>query len=180
MSPLPSKYSMGNNGTFERTTIKKMKEKIKLTPHKSQTEISKPNNNSADKAKKCMSILRKEPLASPSQNKGRDDKLNTIDLTAQKKHFSAEKAKKLVSKIIKDDKDNKVPKRSPLIPDKKFDSSIFSPVSSNYEDKIINGSGLPGKSSFFNNRAFSPRKTLDFADKSNEFKGRTLFDETYE
>ena len=179
MSPLPSKYNLGNNAQCERTSIKKMKEKIKLTPYKQINVGTKADTNSVDKAKKCMKELWKEPL-NDTQNKDKNDKLNTVDFDVIKAPCSPAKPDKEIKEIIKQEKQTKQSKRSPLIPNQKIDTELLSPESSNYEEKLAPPPEPINESCFYKNGKFSPRKTLDFVEKDHGFKGRNLFEDNYE
>ena len=93
------------------------------------------------------------------------------------KHRSAEKMVRAGIRTPKTAKQMKPSKRSPLIPNKKLETGLFSPDSNMYDSKLIKDSENNDGSSPVSPKHYSPRKALDFADKSQEYKGRNLFDD---
>lgn len=158
--------------------LNKLKNPRLFTPRK---EFLCPINrqaNSADKVK-CRDSKNKklgdtlpndqEPIPEP------------IDYNIAKFSHSAEKGTVTLSKVedkVIEPKEEIKQERSPLFPHKKSDVGLSSPESNDY-DRVHQVSADIQRSSSFNNRRFSPRRTLDFADKSQEYKGRDLFNENY-
>lgn len=179
MSPIPNKYKIEFAEEREKTQVKKIKEELKFTPLKDITNSSRLNLNSADKA---ASKLRQvdDNVERISQNKDKMGPKQEIDYILGKMSQSAGKPKKSVSKVEKYINKEKEIKRSPLIPDRKLETSLLSPESSRYDPHQIHDSGAMPRSSRLSNRAFSPRKALDFADKSQFYKGRNLFEDNYQ
>ena len=176
MSPLPLKFSLDNWGIRTKSSIKKERCQDKLLLMKEIDMIMKNRINSADKAKPTVSKLCKN-----DPNKIAIDSKNPIDFLIPKVSFSAEKNKKVQRlSAAKMNHPAKVDNRSPLIPDKKIECGLSSPDSSHYESKIIRETVHHNRPASFNKGTFSPKKVLDFDDKSQRFKGRNLFDESYE
>lgn len=176
MSPIPLKFSLENLGIRTKSSIKKDKFEAKLLLLKELDLAMKNRINSADKAKPTVSKINKDEL-----NKIVTDSKNQIDFSIPKVSFSAEKNKKVLRQsALKMNPPTKADNRSPLIPDNKIESGLSSPDSSQYESKIIRDTTHHNRPVSFSKSTFSPKKVLDFEDKSQGFKGRNLFDESYE
>lgn len=179
MSPIPSKYSILPNGVCDKIFLKKVKRELKFTPLKELLDLSKTVINSADKAKYFSERSNKKP-ADSSQNNNIVERKPQIDYNIGKISRSDEKLSKFAPKTNTEEKKTKIPERSPLIPRNKVEGSLLSPDSSHYQPDLIQDSDHIKESSRDSNRIFSPRKALDFADKSQDYKGRNLFDDNYQ
>jgi hypothetical protein len=93
---------------------------------------------------------------------------------------SAGKLHKYVSKTKQSEPvKKKMPQISPLLP-KKTEFGVLSPESSHYGRELISERPQVEESARLSNRTISPRKALDFANKTQQYKGRNLFDEDYQ
>jgi len=93
---------------------------------------------------------------------------------------SAGKLHKYVSKTKQQEpEEKKMQEVSPLFP-KKTEFGVLSPESSHYGRELVPESHQIDESARLSNRTFSPRKALDFANKTQQYKGRNLFDEDYQ
>lgn len=145
-----------------------------MTPLKEVLNVQRPDTNSADKAKGAEKMLSQAVLSSQkgSSNESKD---------FGKVSHSAENPKKFISKTRKEKSiEKKAVERSPLIQQKKVEEALLTPESSHYERDLIREHDHLQRSSRMSNRAFSPRKALDFADKSQQYKGRNLFEDNYQ
>lgn len=185
MSPLPIKYGVEQNiVSINKSEQKGIKEEIKLTPKKAISNNEMSISSSGNKMdidnsnnlglKKTLKMS--EPRSDSKRNSENIEKLE-ISMPTPK---SEEKLRKVSHRSPKTAKQSKMPKRSPLIPNQKLETGLFSPDSNIYDGKLIRDSDNQNESSPISPKQFSARKVLDFADKSQEFKGRNLFDDHYQ
>ena len=125
-------------------------------------------------------ILENKVLSEPKSDSKRNND-NTVNFVKLKsKTRSAEKPSRVNVKSPKTTKQPVENKRSPLIPKIKNETGLFSPDSNIYEDKLIRDSDNRMEYSQTSSKQYSPRKALDFAGKSQNYKGRNLFDNNYQ
>jgi len=115
-----------------------------------------------------------------SQNDDKSEHNDAIDWIVGKMSNSAGKLHKYVSKTKQSEPEKKkMPQISPLLP-KKTEFGVLSPESSHYGRELISERPQVEESARLSNRTISPRKALDFANKTQQYKGRNLFDEDYQ
>ena len=117
-----------------------------------------------------------EPKSDTKRNT--DNTMNFVKI--KPKPRSAEKPSRVNVKSPKTIKQPFENKRSPLIPNKKLEIGLFSPDSNIYEDKLIKDPDHRMESSLTSLKQYFARKALDFGDKSQNYKGRNLFDDNYQ
>ena len=181
MSPIGPKSDIEKRSKMEKTAVKHHSSLSKFTPLKDCTNKINQLSNSADKA-------RKRQVDCPNQEGTDLDKSENYDASDHKIQFkltkvsqSAEKHRKFISKIKKvEQRKAKKLDRSPLIPNHKVEGGLLSENSSELGNNILPDSDPVHRSSNNSHRTFSPKKALDFADKSAEYKGRNLFEDNYQ
>ena len=180
MSPIGIKSDVEKCSKIEKTAVKLPSSLNKFTPLKDCTNNLATLFNSADKARKRLDSKAVEGEKADHSDKGHR-KSGENNSVGRKKPLSAQKHHKFVSKIKKAEvKKEKKYDRSPLIPNNKVEGGLLSENSSDLDKNILPDSDPINRSSNQSNRTFSPKKALDFADKSAEYKGRNLFEDNYQ
>ena len=124
--------------------------------------------------------MKNKVLSEPKSDTKRNNNTTVNLIKFKPKPRSAEKPSRMNVMSPKTIKQPVESKRSPLIPNKKLETGLFSPDSNIYEDKLIRDPDHRIESSLASMKQYSARKALNFADKPQNYKGRNLFDDNYQ